>query len=311
MTLAILVLIAGCDQRPRDGARSGAVAPANAQPTSDKGECGGNIPDIAEYIRSGRDGGKDPFVLFGVRDAAAPNMLLNLWLYENPPNPTRLSLCESVANAIRDDTAEAINLHDVRLNDELRARLPQLQRLQWLSVSVGVTGKDLEWLGRMPRLRGLAMTHADLTQADFSHLRTKDSLQWLTLACSKMTEGDFATLPCLERLELLWFYGPQVTDAYLEHLAEIHLPSLRSLGLYATSVTDRGIDAFCQTYNLEYLDVFRSDRVTPNSVPSICRMDRLQLLGVGGSGIAPAFGTTSAIAELRKSLPKCIVDFGS
>jgi hypothetical protein len=261
-------------------------------------------------MRYGRDGGKDHFVLFGVRDAAAPNMLLNLWLYQNLPDPTRSGLGESVAKAIRDDSAVAIDLHDVRLTDELRARLPQLQRLEWLSISAGVTGKDIEWLGRMPRLRGLAMTHADLSHADFRHLRTEDSLQWLTLACSKMAESDFATLPCLDRLELLWFYGQQVTDANLEHLARIHLPSLRSLGLYATSVTDRGIDTLCKTYNLEYLDVFHSDQVTPNSVPSICRMDRLQLLGVGGSGIAPGYRMTDAIGELRRLLPKCIVDFG-
>lgn len=310
MTLAALVLIAGCDQRSRDGARTASVASANPQPASTAGDGGGDNSDIAEIMGVKREDVDDPFALFGVRDATAPNMLLNRWLYQNPPDPTGLSLPESVANAICDDTAESIDLHNVRLTDELRVRLSQLQRLHWLSVSVGVTGKDIEWLGRIPHLRGLAMTHADLTQADFSHMRTIGSLQWLTLARSTMTEADFATLPCLERLELLWLDGPQVTDAYLDHLAKIRLPSLRTLGLYATSVTNRGMETLCHNYNLEYLDVYNSAQVTPDSVSSIRRMDRLRELGVGGSGIAPVYQTTEAVAELRRLLPKCSVDFG-
>ncbi|MCU0872965.1 MAG: hypothetical protein MUE50_11555 [Pirellulaceae bacterium] len=273
------------------------------------------IPDVSEVIRRGTDdSGKDVFAIFGVRDPTAPNMNLNYWLNHNPPDPkSPLSVLHTeTLTALRNDTARMIDLHDVPLTAELRSQLAGLRQVHWLRLSAGVTSADLTWLGRMRQLRGLALTHADLTNGDFQALVTIDSLQWLTLAQTKMSPKDFSTLPRLDKLQTLWLAGPQVTDAYLEHLAETRLSSLLSLGLYYTSVTDAGMKRLCEVYDLEYLDFFASEKVTEQSVPTIARMQRLRELGVGYSGIAPqANHRTDAVDQLRRLLPKCSVDYGS
>jgi hypothetical protein len=239
-------------------------------------------------------------------------MKLNYWLNHNPPDPeSPLSVIHAeTAKALRNDTARMIDLHDVRLTDELRSQLAGLRQVHWLRLSAGVTSADLAWPGRMRQIRGLGLTHVDLTEGDFQALAAINSLQWLTLAQAKMSPKDFSTLPRLEKLQTLWLSGHQVTDAYLEHLAEIKLPSLLSLGLYYTSVTDAGMKRLCETYDLEYLDFYSSEQVTEESIPAIARMRGLRCLGVGFSGIAPQARRTEAVDRLVRLLPKCRVDYG-
>lgn len=300
LMLAVVLVSGGCGNGASDDASDSVSQNENFQ-----------LPDVSHYIQAGKgDHGEDVFARFGVRDEGVPNMLLNSWLSQNAPEPSLSSMHDETVRAMRDDSAIAIDLHDVPLTPDLRSQIEDLKRVEWLSISAGVTGADFRWLGNIINLRGLAVTNANLKGSDLRHLQRLKSLQWLTFSWSEMTESDFATLPYLSRLQTLWLEGNHVTDAYLKHLAKLRLPSLKTIGLYYTSATDAGMHDLCQVYDLEYLDVFTSRKITSRSVRSIGRMNRLQSLGVGGSGISPDYSETDAVKEIRRLRPGCRVDFG-
>jgi hypothetical protein len=266
------------------------------------------LPEMSEWVWASPSGTEDPFMESGVRDPTAPNRLLDNWLSEPASDYSQLDT--ETAEALQNDTAQIIDLYHVPLTDELRSQLGGLRQVHWLRLCAGVTAADLTWLGRMSQLRGLSLANSDLAGADFQPLVSMQSLQYLTLPHVLMSPEDFSTLPRLNRLETLWLGGHQVTDAYLEHLAEIRLPSLLTLGLENTSITDHGMKRLCEVYDLEFLSLFGSRRVTEESVPSVARMQNLRTLRVGMSGIAPQARRTRAVDRLIRVLPKCYVDYG-
>lgn len=322
--LVLLAFTGGCDQfshtpspvrapsvQPTDESSQLSVAPSpvstpSVEPPGDNLQ----LPDMSDWMDAAKVSGQDALVVYGVRDPTAPNMLLNYWLlHAKPPDPVCAMIHPETTRALQKDAALIVDLHDVPLTEELRSQLAGLREVCWLRLSAGVTAADLRWLGPMSQLRGISLTHADLTNGDFRSLASIESLQWLALARSQMSATDFCTLPRLDKLQTLWLSGNHVTDAYLDHLAELRLPSLRTLGLNNTSVTDDGIHELCEVYDLKYLELFFCKRVTERSVESIAGMKRLRMLGAGWSGIAPQCIPTEAVDELKRLLPKCNVDF--
>ena len=90
----------------------------------------------------------------------------------------------------------------------------------------------------------------------------------------------------------------------------MRLPSLASLGLHRTKVTDTGIQRLCSVYDLEYLGLFFAQRVTERSVTQIARMKKLRLLGIGMSGMCPDARANETSQRLSRLLPTCKVDWG-
>lgn len=302
LVVVLLLFSIGCGEVSRDVDQPIASAPEKIFSPDNF-----QLPNVAQWVKDG--GGH--FEDYGVRDATAPNMLLNRWINSNPPEYLRQSQVNlETAQALREDTALAIDLHDVVLTEELRAQLALLHRVQWLRLSLGINSEDLRWIGSLKQLRGLALTHVKLAGADFQHLAAAKSLQYLTLTNSEFTDSEFGSLPRLARLERLCLSGRQINDACVKHLAEVHLPSLRSLTLEFSSVTNEGLRRFCEVYDLEYLNLYCSREILANSVPTIAKMKRLHALGVGGTGISPQYQRTEAVAELIRRLPKCSVDYG-
>lgn len=297
MVLPLLLSI-GCGEVAREVEQRSDTASENPQ-----------LPDVDQWIKDGGGG----FEGFGVRDSNAPNMLLHFWNNSNAPPETPSPLNPETAQALRDDTALVIDLHKVSLNEELREQLPRLQRVQWLRLSAGVSGEDVNWIGNLKQLRGLSLSHARLVGADFESLGNAESLMYLTLRYSEFTDSEFKTLPRLEKLQTLMLEGRNINDACLKHLAEVRLPSLRTLSIALSSVTDEGMRQLCEVYDLEVMNLYSSRDISAESITAIAKMNRLRLLGVGGTGIAPQyqhFGRTAAVAELIRRLPKCHVDDG-
>jgi hypothetical protein len=253
---------------------------------------------------------EDPFWATGVRGANAPNMMLNHWINSGEPRVLQTQLTAELADALANDTKEVVDLYEFSLTDEIRAKLRRLRRVLWLRLPIDVKPADLEWLGEMRQLRGVSLAETDMSGADFQRLAHLNDLQWLNLDWTRMAGRDFTTLPRLKSLQTLCLEGELVNDEYLSHLAEIRLPSLVSLWLYCTTVTDIGVDRICSVYELENLDLFLARRVTEQSVKPISRMRTLRELGIGGSGICRDYQMNDAVGRLKRLLPNTVVDYG-
>jgi hypothetical protein len=168
-----------------------------------------------------------------------------------------------------------------------------------------MTAQDLAWMGNLTQLRGLSLKCCDLRGADFGHLSQLQSLQWLSLSDSDMSADDFATFPKLNALHGIELSGTAVTDEWMSILGSLDLPSLGSVVLYHTSVTDEGMKELCSSYNLKHLDIYGSTNVTMESVDATAGMRSLRFFGCGLSGIAP---NGSHPKELDNSLRNCEID---
>ncbi len=202
------------------------------------------------------------------------------------------------------NAAEVLDLDAYEITDGIKQQIRRNKALRWLCLSTETMAADLDWIGELTELQGLSMRGCDFGGADFGALRDLRALQWLCLADADMSEKEFLTLPRFDALHGLEVSTRNVTDVWVTHLASLKLDSLRSLHLYNTSVTDRGMTRLCSAYDLEYLDIYGCSGITAKSVDRICSMKRLRFLGIGLSGV-------SAYEEdFARRLPKCSIDAG-
>lgn len=253
-----------------------------------------NVEDAADTVAA----------VWGVKAPDAPNETLLRWAHGLGPWPVKSS------GSLTRDTDEVVDLYEYSLTDEVRAKVSQLRRVHWLRLPIEAGPADLRWLGKIEQLRGISLAEADMTGADFQILSHLKAIQWLNLNYARMTADDFKTLPQLKSLQVLCLDGRFVTDEYLFHLAELRLPSLITLSLKYTNVTDAGLERICFVYELQNLNLLDSERVTKKSVESIARMGTLRELGIGGTGICPDYHMNDAIRELHRRLPQTRVDYG-
>jgi len=230
-----------------------------------------------------------------------PYLTLSMFGTPYPEDPRSAKYQPATVDAA---SAEILDVHDYELADDTKEQIRRNTGLRWLCLSTKTTAADLQWIGDLMALRGLSMRGCDFRGADFGALRDLHALQWLCLADADMSEKEFLTLPRFGILHGLEVSTRNVTDAWVTHLASLKLDSLRSLLLYNTSVTDRGMSRLCSAYDLEHLDIYGCSGITAKSVDRICSMKRLRFLGIGLSGV-------SAYEEdFARRLPKCSIDAG-
>jgi hypothetical protein len=213
-------------------------------------------------------------------------------------------------DALEKDTEEILNLCGISVTESIQRQLTHLRRVHWLRVGKETAADDLQWIRQIGQLRGLSLEGMDLRGVDLSPLGDLRSLQLLDLTSARLSVEDFRTLPRLECLRAIELDGHQVTDGYVGHLARLRLPSLVRLTLDSTSVSDTGLAELCGTYNLKFLNLYQSRRITGNSVDAITKMNNLRTLGIGGTGLSPNYMRTTEVRRLEKLLPACSIDYG-
>jgi len=209
-----------------------------------------------------------------------------------------------------DDWSSIPDLSNVKLTPEIKKRLAERDTVHDLTLAAGFESADLPWLAELHGVRRLRLIETNLANANFQAFAALEEMDNLSLYGCRFRDADFATFPRLEKLATLQLTGAAITDGCADQLAELRLPELRSLSLENTSVTDAGVRRLCGVYNLEVLNLYLSEKNSEKSVPDIGRMNRLRLLGIGGTGLAPRFYPTAGVKELQRLLPKCTVDCG-
>jgi hypothetical protein len=229
------------------------------------------------------------------------------WAAAGPGGPDLWVVPAELDVELRNDTQTFVDVHRIELTEDVRRTLSRLRRVAWLRLCTETTAEDLRWIGGLTQLRGLSLEGAALQGADFTNLRELRSLQLLDLSSAEMAASDFATLPPLNALRAIHLQDGLVTDQYVTHLAELRLPSLTSVSLYHTRVSDEGLARLCAVYNLKRLDLHGCSGVTGRSVEAIGRMTHLRALDIGGTGLAPEYTATPDLQRLRELLPACAI----
>ena len=118
---------------------------------------------------------------------------------------------------------------------------------------------------------------------------------------SGLRDDDMFRVAKLKNLRSLWLEANEITDVGLKRLSG--LPRLEILWLQNTPISDVGIAGFPLLTQLSDLDISSTD-VSDASLPLLKKCLSLQHLGLENTQFTP-----EGIAELRRALPSCRIDY--
>jgi beta-lactamase regulating signal transducer with metallopeptidase domain len=187
------------------------------------------------------------------------------------------------------------------------SRLASLASLESVSLAGPLTRSDLDWLGRLPAVRCLAIRSDHLAGGDLEQLAGLSHLEELTLDCDRLTDDDLRCLAGMRSLERLCLAGRprDVKGAGLAHLAPV--AGLRRLALLGaplrTEAGWRGLGALDQVEELMLRgDVFRhgDEGYAGVAMGSMASLKRVHVAtGSGRLGLVSALGLAEA-AQLEE-----------
>ncbi len=140
------------------------------------------------------------------------------------------------------------------------ATLPHLRKLSLSYIhpeSLAELFADRDFAGRLRSLRVIPDREPDRLAAVLAaspHLEGLEELDLSGTATGPMAVAALARAPFLANLRSLDLGECPLGDAGWGHLAQLHLPKLRKLGLYDTEAADTGLAALCGSAGLPALD---------------------------------------------------------
>ena len=187
---------------------------------------------------------------------------------------------------------------------ELLREYPQLKALRLRHISED-DFRELASLDQVETLLFFGSIPANLSQ-EIKKLRNLRSLHFLGVPINDL-EFNAAITACLNLTSLSVDENPNLTNealrnigllANLEKLYVVEIaiddlalefirkaPSLRSLGLGNTDVTDEGLPNLSELKNLEVLDL-SGTWITDQGIPALMELDKLKCLGLAGCNIS-------------------------
>ena len=159
-------------------------------------------------------------------------------------------------------------------------------------------------IGKLTALERLEIKNCrHLSGAGLAHLKELTALYYLDLGhCHDLHQG-LEFLADLPRLALLDLTGTGLRNGELEHVMRI--PKLCVLYLAeCQEIDDVGIAHLAGASGLGGLWLSGCGRVTDGSIQHLARLTALKELKLDGTQVSP-----TGIAELRKKLPNCRVEY--
>lgn len=243
----------------------------------------------------------DRLILTTVRGLDVPSLTLREWLQNSllvirsesfrMDDPSEQLLAQIKSSVV-------VDLFHTNITDAVRTACVESHSVRWLRLPPDSTAEELEWIGRLRRLRGLALTHAHLADADLSPLGELQELEWLEISNAKVGASVAASLPRLPQLQSLSISGNDSTDSTILELKSDKLPRLRVLWIDNSKITERSVDWVANQFQLEFLSIFGL-RLSASSIRSLGSMNELLFLDITAS--------EEQANLLMQLLPNCVI----
>jgi Leucine-rich repeat (LRR) protein len=201
-----------------------------------------------------------------------------------------------------------LSLRDVPLSDAQLARLlgglPRLERLALRRAS-GVSDAGLDALASLRQLEVLALVEMDISGKALEKLPRLERLRSLDLRkCEMLETDDYRLLPSLKSLRELKISGPAAGDRTMEPIAA--MPALESLVLEDSPVSAGAVGRLAAgglAARLRSLALARCYGVTDDTLRVVAAMPRLESLSIRKCPVTGEFLLRWADAPAKK-LPK-------
>jgi len=143
----------------------------------------------------------------------------------------------------------------------------------------------------------------NLSDVDLVHLKSMTKLEILGLDFGAITDAGLVHLAGLTNLKKIAFYATDVTGTGFGHLKA--LTKLEELG--GSSITDDGLANLKEMTSLVFLDL-RISPITDVGLAHLHGLTNLRSVRLGSSEVGTKV-TKEAIAELKKMIPNCSINF--
>ena len=199
-------------------------------------------------------------------------------------------------------TVRKVDLRKAKADNALLAHVGVLKELRRLDLSnADIDDAGLQLVMHLP-LQELWLQETSITDASAASLSKMNSLDFLQLNATSLSDVFLEQLEPLPELEDLGLRGTQVTGAGMKNLSR-H-PKLKKLDVYSTAVGDSGVAHLVDCQSLT--DVGLSLTKVTNA--TFQYLDKLpNLTGADLTANRPI--TTEAVLAFEKSHPKCDIEW--
>jgi len=174
---------------------------------------------------------------------------------------------------------------------------------------VAFLDENAKLLTEFPNMQRLTLRSSKLTDAAIAEVGKLDRLTWLSLyQCDGISDGGFAPLGNLHKLDYLWLQSTQAGDKALNAIST--LDTIGELGIGSENLTDAGMTSISRMMPLETLFLDRNTvNVTDAGVAELGkrlrRLTRVKLLcpNLTGEGLA-TFPQIESLQELTIISPQ-------
>ena len=199
---------------------------------------------------------------------------------------------------------KTLQLQSDQFDDDLLRQLPQLPRLEYLSlVDTQISDAGLAVMpDTLPAIRTLRISGSSLSGEGVAYLQPCKQLANLRINGSPLTDAGLAAISQLHELQCLQIdAGPAVTPAGILLVGK--LTNLQILQLQQLSFADEATSGLSGLSQLNTLILSATSvPFTDNALAPLASLRALKALIVSPSKLSPA-----GIAELQKSLPELTI----
>lgn len=165
--------------------------------------------------------------------------------------------------------------------------------------SIDFGDEDMAWLSKLPDIEFLILTNTKVS--DLDSLQGMNSLVWLDLDGTRVSDAGLEHLRALPKLTHLFLSDTAVSNVGLAHLTE--LGKLEALELAHTRVDDELLPDLKQVPMLRRLNL-SGTRITDAGLVHLGTLGNLQSLFLYDTQT-----TSEGVAELQAALPDCAIGF--
>lgn len=160
-----------------------------------------------------------------------------------------------------------------------------------------ITGKGLEALAPLSRLRYLSLKQLPIDDAHLAKLPDFPDLMYLGLDGTQITDRGLKELARYPQLQVIWLDQTPITDAGLLHLKSLH--HLRTLYLPGTSAAGPGLSALHELPNLNSLSL-KGVKLSADSLKHIAQLEQLESLGLDQTNVSDSqLADLASLTRLR------------
>jgi internalin A len=220
----------------------------------------------------------------------APNSLYQLYI-------TGMTLDDQAMSYVSKLTGlKQLHMNQSKVTSRGFSYISRLKSLEYLTLPLNVTDKDMAVIGELPNLKGFDIYYGTVNEISDDGLKILSKMQLLEEVClggGSITDAGLEHLKGLKKLNFLLLWGDRFNGGGLNHLRRS--PALRVCNLSTANITDDSLEHLAAMPSLENLRLERDAKISDRGMALLSNSRSLKKLNIRGTQVS-----RQGVAELSK-----------